>query len=157
MIQLTKSDLNSTLWPHPDGLTADRKWWIVDAADKTLGRLAVDIANKLSGKHKPHFCDMRDCGDYVVVTNAEKIVVTGNKMLSKVYYRHSGFKGHLKETPLQKLLKTHPERAVEFAVMGMLAKNKLRKIRLKRLKVFNDENHGYAKIQLVPMNQNASK
>lgn len=151
MVQLTKNDLNTTLWPHPDSLFGARKWWIVDATDKTLGRLAVEIAKKLTGKGKPHYCDMWDCGDYVVVINASKIAVTGNKMMDKMYYRHTGYKGHLKEMNLTKLLATHPERALTFAVTGMLAKNKMRKDRIKRLKIFTDDQHKYDKVQLVPL------
>ncbi len=149
-MQFTKTDLNSTLWVRPEALAQDRKRWIVDAAGQTLGRLSVEIAKRLTGKYKTHNCDMRDCGDYVVVINASKIAVTGNKMAAKMYYNHSGFKGHLKETNLEKLLKTHPDRAITFAVSWMVAKNKMRKDRLKRLKVFNDEKHNLT-YQLVPM------
>ena len=116
-----------------------------DAAGKTLGRLAVEISKKLIGKHKGFFCDFWDSGDYVVVINASKITVTGNKMKEKIYYRHSGWKGHLKETPLRMLMQKHPEHAIEFAVKGMLPKNKLRTARMKRLKVFVGSVHPYQK------------
>lgn len=147
-MEVTKKDLNSTLWVKPEVIEKTRKWYVVDAAGKTLGRLAVEISKRLIGKHKGFFCDFRDSGDYVVVINAAKIAVTGNKMKDKMYYRHSGYKGHLKETPLRMLMQKHPEHAIEFAVKGMLPKNKQRAVRLKRMKVFKDEQHKYAHLSL---------
>ena len=133
---ITKQDLNKTVWVKPDYLKNNRKWYIIDASGKTLGKLAVEIANLLTGKNKPYVCDFWDCGDYVIVENVEKIKVTWNKLEDKMYRSHSGYKGHLKEISLERMLKTHPERVIMFAVKWMLPKNKLRAERLKRLKLF---------------------
>lgn len=115
-----------------------------------MGRLAVEIAKKLQGKHRAYYCDFWDCGDYIVVTNVEKIVVTGNKMTDKIYYKHSGHKGHLKETKLSEIMEKHPERALQLAVKGMLPKNKLRAPRLKKLKLFVGTEHPYTNHALQP-------
>lgn len=112
-----------------------RKRYKVDATGKTLGRLATDIAKKLLWKDKAYYCDFWDCGDFVVVENAEKIRATGKKMDEKLYYSYSGYKGNLKTMTLKDMLKKKPHRALEIAVRGMLAKNKLRDKRMKRLKV----------------------
>ena len=133
---ITKQDLNKTVWVKPDYLKKNRKWFIIDAAWQTLGKLAVKIANILTWKNKPYVCDFWDCGDYVIVENVDKIKVTWNKMTDKLYRSHSGYKGHLKEIPLSRMLSTHPERVIMLAVKWMLPKNKLRKERLKRLKLF---------------------
>jgi len=133
---ITKQDLNKTVWVRPDYLKNNRKWYIIDASWKTLGKLAVEIANLLTGKRKAHLCDFWDCGDNVIVENVWKIKVTWNKLADKMYRSHSGYKGHLKEIPLSRMLATHPERVIQFAVKGMLPKNKLRAERLKRLKLF---------------------
>lgn len=143
MVQLTKQDLNKTVYIHPHALEEKRKRWIVDATGKTLGKLAVEIARKLSGKDVAHYCDFWDTGDYIVVTNVEKIAVTGNKLENKIYYKHTQWKGHLRETKLATLLAKHPRRVMEYAVRGMLPKNKLRKKRLKRLKLIVGETHTY--------------
>lgn len=116
----------------------------VDATGMTLGRVATMIATRLQGKHKPRYCDMRDCGDFVVVTHVEKIAFTGNKMTDKMYYRHSGYKGHLKELTLQQMMARDPRRVLELAVRGMLPKNKQRAARMKRLKLFVGAEHPYA-------------
>lgn len=134
-MEFTKTDLNKTLRVKPTELEKNRKWYKVDAADKTLGRLAVDIANKLIGKGNPHLSDARDTGDFVVVDNVEKINVTGKKLLQKVYYSYSGYKGNVKSITLGELLKKNPSKALWFAVRGMLPKNKLRSSRMKRLKL----------------------
>ena len=102
--------------------TIDRKWYVVDAEGKTLGRLASEVAKVLRGKNKPIFTPHIDTGDYVIVVNAEKIKVTGKKLDQKVYYRHSGYVGGIKETTLKEMLNKHPERVIEFAVKGMLPK-----------------------------------
>ena len=102
-----------------------RDWYVVDATNKTLGRLSTEIASRLRGKHKPEFTPHVDTGDYIVVVNAEKIRVTGNKLKDKMYHHHTGYIGNLKTVPLDKLLETHPERAVEHAVKGMLPKGPL--------------------------------
>jgi len=107
----------------------------IDATDKILGRLATEIAVLLRGKHRPNFNPAKDEGDVVVVKNIEKIKVTGNKMADKKYYRHSGYLGKLKETPLEKLFKTKPQEVLRKAVMGMLPKNRLRSRIIKRLKI----------------------
>jgi large subunit ribosomal protein L13 len=148
-MKFTKETLNETVWVHPNTLNASRAWWIVDAEGKTLGKLAVEIARKLSGKDKPHYCDQWDCGDYVVVINTAGIVTSGNKMTDKVYYKHTGWKGHLREITLGKLLEKNPNIVMELAVKGMLPKNKLRKSRLKRLKLHTNTTHNYAGHALV--------
>lgn len=122
----------------------NRDWYIVDADGMTLGRMATVIATRLTGKHKPMYTAHIDCGDNVVVINAAKIVVTGNKLVDKKYYRHSGYPGGIKETNLEKLMEAHPERAVEYAVKGMLPKNRLQDPRLKRLKVYAGAEHPHA-------------
>ena len=118
-----------------------REWHIVDAQDKILGRLATDIAQKLIGKHKKEYTPHIDAGDYVVVINAEKIAVTGNKEEQKKYYRHSGFPGGLKVRTLGELRETFPERIIEKAVKNMLLKNKLQRPRMTRLKVYAGAEH----------------
>lgn len=135
-MDITKTDLNKTVYPKPQALEKDRKWYIVDAKGQTLWRMAVEIAKRLMGKHKPHYTEFWDCGDYVIVTNIKDIKVTGNKMTDKMYYWHSGYKGHLKKANLDYMMRYHPDRVIKLAVQGMLPKNKLRKIRMKRLKVF---------------------
>ncbi|MFD2115051.1 50S ribosomal protein L13 [Paenibacillus yanchengensis] len=119
----------------------ERKWYVVDAAGKTLGRLATEVASLIRGKHKPQFTPHLDTGDFVVVVNAEKIVLTGNKMQDKMYYRHSGYTGGLKTTPAQDMISKKPERVIELAVHGMLPKNRLgNKMKLK-LKVYAGAEH----------------
>ena len=120
-----------------------REWHLIDAKDKVLGRLATKIAQLLMGKNKPYFTHHLDCGDYVVVINAKEVKVTGKKEKQKIYYRHSGYPGALKETPLWMLREKHPERIIINAVSGMLPKNKLRKDRLARLRVQPGEEHPY--------------
>lgn len=117
------------------------EWYVVDAQGKTLGRLATQIATFLRGKHKPVFTPHVDCGDYVVVVNAEKIHVTGRKMTQKKYYRHSGYPGGLREITLRDQLKKFPERVVEHAVRGMLPRNRLGRKMYKKLKVYAGPNH----------------
>ncbi|UCC63123.1 MAG: 50S ribosomal protein L13 [Anaerolineae bacterium] len=119
----------------------DRQWYLVDAEGKTLGRLASRIAAILKGKHKPMYTPHADVGDYVVVINAGKIHVTGRKMLQKIYYRHSGYPGGLRSVSLRDLLERHPTRAVEFAVRGMLPKNRLGRRMFKKLKVYARSDH----------------
>ncbi len=121
-----------------------RNWYVVDAAGMTLGRLATIVAVQLTGKNKPMYTTHIDCGDNVVIINAAKIVVTGNKLADKMYYRHSGYPGGLKETNLEKVMATHPERAIESAVKGMLPKNRLQADRMKRLKVYAGADHPHA-------------
>jgi len=120
-----------------------REWHLVDVADKILGRKASEIAVLLIGKRKPYFVNYLDCGDYVVVVNAQKIKVTGKKEKEKTYDSYSGYPGGHKITTLDKLRATHPERIIELAVKNMLPKNKLRDQRMDRLKVFPGEKHPY--------------
>ncbi len=120
-----------------------RDWYVVDASGKVLGRLASQVAKILMGKNKAIFCRNMDVGDFVVVTNAEKIAVTGKKLSDKIYYRHSGYPGGLKEINLGRLLETHPTRAVEHAVKGMLPHNRLQARMMKRLKVVVGEENPY--------------
>lgn len=118
-----------------------RDWFIVDASDKTLGRLASELATRLRGKHKPIFTPHVDTGDHIVVVNAAHIRVTGNKLKDKMYYRHTGYIGNLKSTNLETLIKTHPEQALELAVKGMLPKNSLGRAMIKKLRVFPGPDH----------------
>lgn len=122
----------------------EKKWYIVDAENKVLGRLATEIANRLRGKHKPTFSSFIDNGDFVVVTNAEKIALTGNKLDAKKYYRHTGYIGGIKETSARELLVKHPEDVLIKAVKGMLPKNKLGRAQLKKLKVYAGTKHPHA-------------
>ena len=114
----------------------ERQWWVVDASDQTLGRLATRIATLLEGKHKPIYSPHLDTGDHVVVVNAGRIKVTGNKLLQKRYYRHSGYPGGLKEEALQALMARKPELVIERAVKGMLPQNRLGRAMFKKLKVY---------------------
>ena len=118
-----------------------RGWYLVDAEGRTLGRLASAIASRLRGKHKAIFTPHVDTGDYIVVINAAKIRVTGNKLKDKMYHRHTGYIGNLKSTSLEKLLETHPERALTHAVKGMLPKNKLGNTMMSKLKVYSGAEH----------------
>ena len=118
-----------------------REWHLVDATDEILGRLATRIANLLMGKHKPMFCRNMDVGDFVVVINAVKIRVTGNKAKQKLYHRHSGYPGGLKSITLEKMMETHPTRVTEHAVKGMLPKNRLNARMMKRLRVYAGDTH----------------
>jgi large subunit ribosomal protein L13 len=121
-----------------------REWHLVDATDKTLGRLATEVASRLRGKHKPIYTPHVDTGDYIVIVNAEKIKVTGNKMEDKIYHHHTGYIGNLKSIPLNKLLDKHPERVIEKAVKGMLPKNKLGRAMYKKLHVYAGSEHPHA-------------
>ncbi|MGR9114663.1 MAG: 50S ribosomal protein L13 [Gammaproteobacteria bacterium] len=118
-----------------------RDWYVVDAEGKTLGRLATEIARRLRGKHKPEYTPHVDTGDYIIVVNAEKIGVTGNKEKDKVYYRHTGYIGNMKSTSLGKLRQTFPERILTTAVQGMLPKNPLGRAMFKKLKVYAGPEH----------------
>lgn len=123
--------------------TVKRDWFIIDAADKTLGRLSTEIARRLRGKHKPEYTPHVDTGDYIVVINAEKVKVTGNKEQDKMYHHHTGYIGNLKSINLSKLRESHPERILKTAVKGMLPKNSLGRAMFKKLKVYAGENHGH--------------
>lgn len=119
----------------------EREWHLIDASDKVLGKVATQVATLLMGKHKPIFCRHLDTGDYVVVINAEKIRVTGNKTKQKLYYRHSGYPGGLKSINLEKMLETHPSRVIEHAVKGMLPHNRLGAQMMKKLRVYVGDTH----------------
>ena len=119
----------------------ERRWYVVDAEGKTLGRLASQIAAVLRGKHKPTFSPSVDCGDYVIVLNAEKIVVTGRRLDQKNYYRHSGYPGGLRQITLRQQLERYPTRPIELAVKGMLPKNPLGRKMYKKLKVYAGTDH----------------
>ncbi|MEC9247441.1 MAG: 50S ribosomal protein L13 [Pseudomonadota bacterium] len=121
-----------------------RDWYLVDATDKILGRLASEIAKRLRGKHKPEYTPHADTGDYIVVVNAENIKVSGNKLKDKVYYRHSGYPGGLKSTNLEDLLAKSPTAAIEYAVKGMLPKGPLGRAMFKKLKVYSGPNHKHS-------------
>ena len=124
--------------------TIERKWYVVDAADMTLGRLASEIAKVLRGKNKPIFTPHMDTGDYVIVVNAEKIKVTGKKLDQKIYYRHSDYVGGMKETTLKEMMQKYPERVVEHAVKGMLPKGPLGRQMYKKLHVYAGPEHEHA-------------
>ena len=126
------------------GSEIKREWWVIDASSMPLGKLAVVIADKLMGKSKVTYTPHIDNGDYVVVTNAKNLVVTGNKMVDKKYYRHSGYPGGIKELKLEEVIKKDASRAIREAVKGMLPKNKLAAERLKRLRVFDGAEHAHA-------------
>lgn len=129
----------------------ERKWYVVDATDQTLGRLAGRIATILRGKHKPYYTPHLDCGDYVVVVNAEKIRVTGRKLEQKMYYRYSGYPGGLRSTTLRDQLQHHPERVITAAVKGMLPKTKLGRDILQKLKVYAGSEHPHEAQQPEPL------
>lgn len=122
----------------------EKKWYVVDAENKVLGRLATEIANRLRGKHKPTFSPFMDNGDFIIVTNADKIKLTGNKWNDKMYYRHTSYMGGLKESSAKDLMVKHPTDLVMFAVKGMLPKNKLGAAQLKKLKVYAGVKHPHA-------------
>jgi len=124
--------------------TIKREWCVVDATDKTLGRLASELAHRLRGKHKPEFTPNMDTGDHMVVVNAEKIKVTGNKLAKKMYHRHTGYIGNLKSISLGKLMDKHPERAIQYAVKGMLPKNPLGRAMYRKLHVYVGPEHPHA-------------
>jgi large subunit ribosomal protein L13 len=119
----------------------ERKWFVVDAQGQTLGRLATRIATVLRGKHKPVYTPHMDCGDYVIVVNADKIQVTGHKLEQKTYYRHSGYPGGLRQVSLRRQLQVHPDRVIEAAVRGMLPHNRLGRKMFKKLKIYAGPTH----------------
>ncbi len=131
----------------PDQIT--RRWYLVDAEDQTLGRLASRVAQILRGKHKPIYTPHLDTGDHVVVINAEKVALTGRKMDQKMYYHHSGYPGGLKAEPIKRVLARHPERVIEDAVRGMLPKGKLGRAMYKKLRVYAGSDHQHAAQQPV--------
>jgi large subunit ribosomal protein L13 len=131
----------------PDQIT--RRWYLVDAEGQTLGRFASRVAQILRGKHKPTYTPHLDTGDHVLVINAEKVALTGRKMDQKMYYRHSGYPGGLKQEPIKRVLERHPERVIEDAVRGMLPKGKLGRAMYKKLRVYAGSDHPHAAQQPV--------
>ena len=138
-----------TFSPTPKDI--DRKWYVVDAQDQVLGRLATQIVHRLRGKHKPEFAPHMDNGDFIIVVNCDKIKVTGTKMDKKLYYRHSGWVGGLKSTTLADMLAEKPERVLVAAVKGMLPKNRLARHMLKKLKVYAGPEHPHTAQQPQPL------
>ena len=128
-----------------------RDWYVVDAEGRTLGRLAAEIARRLRGKHKPEYAPHVDTGDYIVVINAEKVRVTGNKLKDKMYHRFTGYVGNLKSESLETLLDRAPERVLELAVKGMLPRNPLGRLMLKKLKVVRGAEHPHQAQQPLPL------
>jgi large subunit ribosomal protein L13 len=124
--------------------TVKRDWYVVDATGRTLGRLSSEIARRLRGKHKAEYTPHVDTGDYIVVINAEKVRVTGNKLTDKIYHWHTGYIGNMKHMSLGKMLQDHPERAIETAVKGMLPKNPLGRAMFRKLKVYAGAEHKHS-------------
>ena len=123
--------------------TVERNWYLIDATDKVLGRLSTEVANLLRGKNKPYYTPHVDTGDHVVIINAEKIKVTGNKSQDKIYYKHTGYIGNLKSISFEKLQEKSPERIIEKSIKGMLPKNKLGRQMFKMLHVYKGDAHGH--------------
>jgi large subunit ribosomal protein L13 len=134
--------MNKTYSPKPTEL--QHEWFVIDASGQTLGRLATTLATRIMGKHKAQYSAHLDCGDNIVVVNASKIAVTGNKLEDKKYYHHSGYPGGIKETNLGDLLSRNPQQVIEKAVAGMLPKNRLQDDRMRRLKVYAGAEHPHA-------------
>ena len=141
--------MKTTVFAKSGSIRGD--WFVVDASDKTLGRLATQIAHRLKGKHKAIYSPHVDMGDHIVVLNAEKIHVTGRKLTDKIYYHHTGYIGGIKSIALEKLLKEHPERAIEIAVKGMLPKNTLGRQMFRKLHVFAGAEHPHTAQQPKPL------
>ena len=139
-----------TFSAKPNDVTRD--WFVVDAADKTLGRLASEIAHRLRGKHKPEYTPHVDTGDYIVVVNAEKVRVTGKKTTDKIYHHHTGYTGGLKSISFEKLIDKAPERVIQGAVKGMLPKNPLGRAMFKKLKVYAGAEHPHTAQQPIELN-----
>lgn len=131
--------------------TVKRDWYVVDAAGKTLGRLSSEIARRLRGKHKAEFTPHVDTGDYIIVINAEKVRVTGNKAKEKMYHRHSNYPGGLKSMSFEKMIDHAPERVIELAVTGMMPKNPLGRAMLSKLKVYAGPSHPHAAQQPIQL------
>jgi large subunit ribosomal protein L13 len=147
--------LQKTFTPRPGDI--ERSWWVVDATEIPLGRLASEVATLLRGKHKPKFSAHMDLGDHVIVVNAEKVVVTGQKADDKRYYRHSGYPGGLTESSFRKMQAVFPERIIEKAVIGMLPRNRLGRAMGRKLKVYAGPDHPHAGQVPQPYNLSARK
>ncbi|HET9045258.1 MAG TPA: 50S ribosomal protein L13 [Burkholderiales bacterium] len=139
----------TTVFAHPEKVRRD--WYVVDASGKTLGRLATQLAFRLRGKHKPQYTPHVDTGDHIIVLNADKIAVTGNKLEAKTYYWHTGAIGGIKSRTLDKMMAQHPERVIEIAVKGMLPKNPLGRAMFRKLHVFTGDKHPHAAQQPKPL------
>ncbi len=133
-----------TYTPTASSIESEQKWYVVDATDMILGRLAARVAHILRGKHKATFAPHIDCGDFVIVLNADKIRVTGDRLDTKHYYRHSQYPGGLRENSLRQMMEKHPDRVIEIAVKGMLPRNRLGKKMIKKLKVYAGNAHPHA-------------
>jgi len=132
-----------------------RDWFVVDATGKTLGRLSTEIARRLRGKHKPEYTPHVDTGDYIVVVNAEKVRVTGNKLKNKMYHHYTGYIGNLKSKSLEKMLEESPERVLQSAVKGMLPRGPLGRQMFSKLRVFKGPEHDHVAQQPIPLEVNA--
>jgi large subunit ribosomal protein L13 len=143
--------------PTPQGSGIERKWYLVDADNQVLGRLATRVATILRGKHKPTFTPHLDVGDHVVVVNAEKVHLTGRKRAEKMYRWHTGYIGGLREVTADQMLRTHPERVIEWAVQGMLPKNRLGRAMAKKLKVYRGAAHPHQAQQPTPLAEPTKK
>ena len=142
----------STYFPSGKGLAGNRKWYVVDAAGQTVGRLATEVASILTGKRNPKWTPFMDMGDHVIVINASKAVFKGSKAEQKVYRHHTLYPGGLREISVQEQFEKHPERVIELAVKGMLPKTKLGRAMAKKLKVYADANHPHTAQQPNPLN-----
>lgn len=131
--------------------TVKRDWYVIDAEGKTLGRLATEVARRLRGKHKAEYTPHVDTGDYIIVVNADKVTVTGNKASDKMYYSHTGYPGGIREINFEKLQARKPEMIIEKAVKGMLPRNPLGRAMFRKLKVYAGENHNHAAQQPQPL------
>ena len=141
--------MSTTFMAKPQDV--ERKWYVVDAEGKTLGRLATQVAAILRGKHKPTFTPHVDCGDYVIIVNAEKIKVTGKKAAEKVYYRHSGYPGGQKAITFEQMIARRPVRVLELAIKGMLPHNRLGRQMYRKLKVYAGPEHPHAAQQPIKL------
>src|SRR5438034_2888004 len=151
--RLKSKDLSmSTYFPSGAGLAQNRKWFVVDAAGKTVGQLASEVAQILTGKRNPQWTPFMDMGDHVIVVNARKAMFTGSKATGKVYRRHTLYPGGLRETSVTEMFAKHPERVIELAVKGMLPKTKLGRAMVKKLKVYADAEHPHTAQQPVILN-----
>ncbi|HEX8889866.1 MAG TPA: 50S ribosomal protein L13 [Pyrinomonadaceae bacterium] len=149
----------STYFPSGKGLAENRKWYVVDAAGQTVGRLATEVASILTGKRNPQWTPFMDMGDHVIVINARQAIFKGSKAEQKVYRRHTLYPGGLREVSVTEQFEKHPERVIELAVKGMLPKNKLGKAMAKKLKVYADANHPHTaqRPQALTFNSNSTQ
>jgi large subunit ribosomal protein L13 len=147
----------STSFPSGNGLAENRKWYVVDAAGQTVGRLATEVASRLTGKRNPQWTPFMDMGDHVIVINARKAIFKGSKAEQKVYRRHTLYPGGLREVSVREQFEKHPERVIELAVKGMLPKSKLGKAMAKKLKVYADAEHPHTAQRPQPLEITTSR